>query len=645
MSPGAPSETTSSGGRRPAGDHVVEERRPGVGRLRRARRQVQAAPACRSVVIPQATSTGSALAPWWYLKWLPSRNRYSSSTSARSRRLKASNSSLIAWQTRLTVDFETVASGPERLGEGRLDVAHRQPPHEAGDDERLEGVGACHALAEQARGELLGRAPQLRALEGHRAGGRLHRQVAVAVARPGPGVLGEPAPLVAVAAEELGDLGLEGALQQQAGAEAGHLLQGVAELAFLAGLAEEVVDLRAELVGGRYSCGHGCGSSFCRVGSSWKEPTPVVYLHRGPDATPVVTLVGPRSMIRRSKNQLGVEGGDVTWSEGLRDPGQTDVAGSPRGHQVVLAGPGTGKTYVLVRRVEHLIEVYGLSASRIACLTFTRAAAAEMRVRLDARLGDVSRRVRVSTLHSFALRELLREGVSDIPDPVRVVGDWEERWVVVEELARTLGRGVHDIHNERGTGALDRLADDWESLAADNSGWEAGHPDPAFLGTWRRHRRVYGYTLRAELVYQLLCELRSNPEFEPGRGIDVLLVDEYQDLNRCDLDTVALISERADAEVFAAGDDDQSIYSFRHAHPAGIRNFVHEFTSANRLTMTECLRCGPEIVEIANWLIQQEADREPKTLTSVTEWGGEVTLASVLGPGSGGRGASPDRRL
>jgi DNA helicase-2/ATP-dependent DNA helicase PcrA len=286
--------------------------------------------------------------------------------------------------------------------------------------------------------------------------------------------------------------------------------------------------------------------------------------------------------------------------------------------------------------VEQLIEVHGLSAARIACLTFTRAAAAEMRERLDARLGDVGKRVRVSTLHSFALRELLREGARDIPDPVRVVGDWEERWVVVEELARILDRGVRNIRNERGTGALDLLADDWENLAADNSGWEATYPDPEFLGAWRRHRQVYGYTLRAELVYQLLCELRSNPEFEPGNGIDDLLVDEYQDLNRCDLDAVALIAERAHADVFAAGDDDQSIYSFRHAHPAGIRNFVHEFVSASRLTMTECLRCGPEIVTIANWLIQQEADREPKALTSVTDWDGEVTLIRFFDQGRGG---------
>jgi len=64
------------------------------------------------VVIPQARSTGSAFASLWYLKWLASRKRYSSSMSARERLVKASSSSLIAWQTRLTVDFDTVASGP-----------------------------------------------------------------------------------------------------------------------------------------------------------------------------------------------------------------------------------------------------------------------------------------------------------------------------------------------------------------------------------------------------------------------------------------------------------------------------------------------------------------------------------------------------
>ena len=60
---------------------------------------------------------------------------------------------------------------------------------------------------------------------------------------------------------------------------------------------------------------------------------------------------------------------------------------------------------------------------------------------------------------------------------------------------------------------MERLADDWDTLHVDGTGWEEGFPDPQFLGAWRRHRQVYGYTLRRELVYQLLTELRSNPEF------------------------------------------------------------------------------------------------------------------------------------
>lgn len=315
----------------------------------------------------------------------------------------------------------------------------------------------------------------------------------------------------------------------------------------------------------------------------------------------------------------------MAWDDGLR-PQQRDAAGAPRGNRVLLAGPGTGKTFVLVRRVQHLIEAHGVAPSRITALTFTRAAAAEMRQRLEERLGDEGRRVRVSTIHSYALREILRSGAKQLPSPLRVVGDWEERHIVVEELARILKRTVPDISNTNGSGALDLLADDWDTLSADGEGWEAGHPDPQFLSAWRRHREVYGYTLRSELVYQLLTELRSNPDFKPSRESDVILVDEYQDLNRCEIDAVQYLVARSDAEIFAAGDDDQSIYSFRHAHPAGIRHFDETYPGAERSTLTECLRCGPDIVSFSNWLIAQELDRVTKTLVSVTDWDATLHL-------------------
>ncbi len=87
----------------------------------------------------------------------------------------------------------------------------------------------------------------------------------------------------------------------------------------------------------------------------------------------------------------------MTWEQGLRDP-QRSVARGPRVHTVVLAGPGTGKTFVLVRRVQYLVDVVGALPKRIAALTFTRAASAEMRERLADRMEEDGAKVRVSTL-------------------------------------------------------------------------------------------------------------------------------------------------------------------------------------------------------------------------------------------------------
>ena len=172
------------------------------------------------------------------------------------------------------------------------------------------------------------------------------------------------------------------------------------------------------------------------------------------------------------------------------------------------------------------------------------------------------------------------------------------------------------------------LADDWDRLAVDGDGWEHGFPDPQFLSVWRRHRTIYRYTLRSELVYQLLQLYRSDPDLTPAYPVDVFLVDEYQDLNLCDLTAIQLLASRTRAEVYAAGDDDQSIYSFRHAHPQGIRDFTNTYLGARVLKLQECHRCGPAIVSISNWLINQELGRLSKRLVSITDWDASVQLVS-----------------
>ncbi len=304
----------------------------------------------------------------------------------------------------------------------------------------------------------------------------------------------------------------------------------------------------------------------------------------------------------------------MSRSEQLRPLQAVVVGAAEHRHARLLAGPGTGKTTVLVRRAEFLLNVLDPGDTLLA-LTFTRAAAAEMRTRLDERLGERAERVRVSTLHAYSLGQLLNNenASSRLSEPLRIVGDWEQRHVVEEELAYLTGRPVRGVRN-----ALTALENDWNTLTADGEAWEADHSDPVFIAAWATHRTVYGYTLRGELVYQFLTELRQDPGLEPSPRPAVVLVDEYQDLNSCDLEAIRELSYRTDAAVFAAGDDDQSIYGFRAAAPEGIRTFGSTYPEATDLRLTECMRCGPEVVDLANWLIGQEPRRLSKELVSAS---------------------------
>ena len=168
--------------------------------------------------------------------------------------------------------------GAQRVGQGGLDVAHRQAPHEPGDHQGLQGVGATHAHTQQPRREGLVGASQLRTVNGDRTGRGLDRRRAVPVTTADPGSL---AMGIALPAQELGDLRLDGGLHQQAHTEAGHLLQDLAKVTVRS---EQIIDVGADALQRRYSCGHGCGflSLLARLR---EEPTPAVYLHRGPDAT------------------------------------------------------------------------------------------------------------------------------------------------------------------------------------------------------------------------------------------------------------------------------------------------------------------------------------------------------------------------
>ena len=224
----------------------------------------------------------------------------------------------------------------------------------------------------------------------------------------------------------------------------------------------------------------------------------------------------------------------MAWDDHLLQA-QRAAAAHAGTHARLLAGPGTGKTLTLTRRICFLVTERNISAENILALTFTRAAAWELRQRVANELGENSS-PHISTLHSFALRQLLKneKRMKGLPQPLRIADDWEERNIVQRDLKDLLKLP----HIDRAKELLNELSADWQSLTADEEDWEKRFPNPAFLGAWREHRQIYGYTLRSELVYQLKKGLELRGDFKLDGQIEYLLVDEYQDLNRCDLAVV-----------------------------------------------------------------------------------------------------------
>lgn len=315
----------------------------------------------------------------------------------------------------------------------------------------------------------------------------------------------------------------------------------------------------------------------------------------------------------------------MSWANNLNQE-QKAAASFHGSHACLLAGPGTGKTRSLTRRVLFLITEKNVNPANITVLTFTRAAAAELRDRIRNELGDDSSLPIISTLHSFALKTLLKNPARDrLPLPLRIASDYEEDNIIYADMKSTL-----DIYKEDVNKLFNKLSAGWETLSADSNDWESRFPDPRFLGAWDEHRTIYGYVLRSELVFQLKKSLEEG-DLEYPPSIDYLLVDEYQDLNACDLAVINYLSQNG-AELFVAGDDDQSIYGFRYANPEGIRRFNSEYSPSEPLELSLCMRCDRSILNYSLFVAQQDPRRLNKNLYCKPDTeNGEVRLLRFRG--------------
>lgn len=239
-------------------------------------------------------------------------------------------------------------------------------------------------------------------------------------------------------------------------------------------------------------------------------------------------------------------------------------------------------------------------------LTFTRAATNELKEKVAEHPEELDP---PSTVHSFAISTLLANpGASGLPEPIRIADDWEWKELVRVHLAVLIDSTVKLVDR-----ACAEMASNWESLEEFEDPNLPEDVRNRFAGAWEQHRRIFGYSLLSELPFRLLRALEDHDDLDLGQW-DVLVVDEYQDLNQCDLSALKQITYRGRV-LIGAGDDDQSIYSFRRAHPIGIRRFVEDdYPGAADYSLSVCQRCATSVLQWARHVIEGLPGRPSRPL-------------------------------
>ena len=266
----------------------------------------------------------------------------------------------------------------------------------------------------------------------------------------------------------------------------------------------------------------------------------------------------------------------------------------------VVAGPGTGKSFGLQRRIARLLE-QGQNPRKILAVTFTRTAAQDLRSEIQSVGVNGSDNVIARTLHSFCF------GLLNKKDIIENTGRFPRPMLEFEQKPM-----LYDIDN-----AFGKLRDKQKRLQAFEAAWarlqseEPGFPldavDKQFEHEILSWLKTHKAMLFGEMIIETFHYLRNNPRCAERREFDHILVDEYQDLNKAEQAVIDLLASNCNLAII--GDDDQSIYSFKHAHPEGIREFPDTHVGCDAIDFDQCRRCPKQVVNMASRLIAQNINR------------------------------------
>jgi DNA helicase-2/ATP-dependent DNA helicase PcrA len=299
------------------------------------------------------------------------------------------------------------------------------------------------------------------------------------------------------------------------------------------------------------------------------------------------------------------------------------------GHELVLAGAGSGKTRVLTVKIAHLVRDRGVAPWRIMAVTFTNKAAREMLARVTGMVGENLRGMQVSTFHSWGLRFLRRHrnSLAELGYPADfVIFDKADCRSLIKRILKE-----HDFEARDIGAAVDGVSRayagcDPRTLEADIAERLRG-----VYEAYRASLKSQGALDFDDLMILPLHLMARDPALlsDERGGIDWILVDEYQDVNKPQHTLLKLLAGNT-GRVMAVGDPDQSIYGWRGADMSLIMNFERDFPEARVFVLDRNYRSAGSILEAANEVIRNNFNRREKNLWTSAEKGAQVTFVKCV---------------
>jgi len=294
---------------------------------------------------------------------------------------------------------------------------------------------------------------------------------------------------------------------------------------------------------------------------------------------------------------------------------QKEAVSHQNGPCLVLAGPGSGKTLTIAKRIEYLIKMYKVRPEEILVITFTKYAAGEMRERFHRVMGTAGLPVTFGTFHGIyygILKWAYGLNKSNILSE-------EERYSILQEVAAKVSR--EDIlDGEEEKEFLSELAEEIGNVKnnrLDIGTYEsAKHGTSRFRDIFRSYEREKKESRKLDFEDMLLYCYRlfkSRPDILKRwqEKFRYILVDEFQDINQVQYDVIRMLAE-PENNLFAVGDDDQSVYGFRGARPGIMREFMKDYKGAKRMLLNVNYRSTANIADGASRVIAHNKCRYTK---------------------------------